>query len=43
MCVCYLLLIVYFRSQGGYRAEVITGQSARDEEFTGGVAGAIEG
>jgi MFS family permease len=42
MCVCYLLLIAYFRSRGGYRAEVLTSHAARDEEFTGGVEGPIE-
>jgi hypothetical protein len=37
-----LLLIAYFRSRGGYRAEVLTSHAARDEEFTGGVEGPIE-
>jgi hypothetical protein len=39
MCACYLGLIAYFRSRGGYRAEVLTGHRAKDEKFTGGVAG----
>jgi MFS family permease len=43
MCACYLGLIVYFRSRGGYRAEVLTGHAAHDEEFTGGVTGPGEG
>ena len=37
MCVCYLGLIVYFLSRGGYKAEVLIGHAARDEKFTGGV------
>jgi hypothetical protein len=43
MCVCYLALIVYFISRGGYKAEVLVGHAARDEKFTGGVEGPIEG
>jgi MFS family permease len=43
MCVCYLILIAYFRSRGGYKAEVLTGHKADDEEFTGGVVGPVEG
>jgi MFS family permease len=42
MCVCYLVLIAYFRSRGGYQAEVLTGHAARDEKFTGGVKGPVE-
>jgi MFS family permease len=42
MCVCYLLLIAYFRAKGGYKAEVLTGHAARDEKFTGGVTGPVE-
>ncbi len=42
MFVCYLLLIGYFRSRGGYRAEVLTGHEADDEQFTGGVTGPVE-
>jgi MFS family permease len=42
MCVCYLILIAYFKSRGGYKAEVLTGHSAQDEKFTGGVAAAHE-
>jgi hypothetical protein len=41
MCVCYLVLIAYFRSRGGYHAQVLTGHAARDEEFTGGVKGPV--
>ncbi|TWT31605.1 MFS transporter [Blastopirellula retiformator] len=39
MLACYLLLIVYFASQGGYKAEVLVGHGAEDEKFTGGVEG----
>ncbi|HTQ37779.1 MAG TPA: MFS transporter [Pirellulales bacterium] len=43
MFVCYFILIVYFRSQGGYQAQVLTGHAAQDKEFTGGTAGPGEG
>jgi hypothetical protein len=43
MCGCYLLLIAYFKSRGGYKAEVLAGHAAEDEKFTGGVQGAVEG
>jgi hypothetical protein len=43
MCVCYLILIAYFRSKGGYKAQVLTGHAAEDEKFTGGTMGPIEG
>jgi hypothetical protein len=43
MCGCYLLLIAYFKSRGGYKAEVLAGHGADDEKFTGGVPGAVEG
>lgn len=39
MLVCYIALFLYFRSKGGYQAEVLTGHAAHDEEFTGGVEG----
>jgi MFS family permease len=39
MCVCYIGLIAYFRSRGGYEAQVLTGHAAKDEEFTGGYEG----
>jgi MFS family permease len=42
MLVCYLILIAYFRSQGGYKAEVLTGHAAEDDRFTGGLAGPVE-
>ena len=43
MCVCYLGLIVYFKSRGGYKAEVLAGHAAEDERFTGGTVGPGEG
>ena len=42
MFVSYLILIGYYRSKGGYVAEVLTGHAAEDEEFTGGVEGPAE-
>jgi hypothetical protein len=39
---CYLLLILYFRLIGGYKAAVLVGHAAVDEEFTGGVEGPVE-
>jgi MFS family permease len=39
MFVCYIALILYFKSRGGYRAEVLTGHAAEDEKFTGGTVG----
>jgi hypothetical protein len=43
MLVCYLILIVYFRSRGGYEAQVLAGHAAQDAEFTGGTTGPGEG
>lgn len=43
MFVCYLGLILYYRSKGGYRAETLVGHAAQDEEFTGGTVGPGEG
>lgn len=42
MFVCYIALIAYFKSRGGYSAEVLTGHRAEDTEFTGGVPGPVE-
>src|SRR5665213_2386080 len=39
MLACYLILILYFKSQGGYEAQVLTGHAAVDGEYTGGVPG----
>jgi MFS family permease len=41
MFVCYICLILYFKSRGGYKAEVLTGHAANDEEMTGGVPGPV--
>jgi MFS family permease len=43
MALGYLLLILYFRARGGYKAEVLVGHAAQDEEFTGGTEGPGEG
>ena len=42
MLGAYLILIVYFKARGGYKAEVLVGHKAEDAKFTGGVAGAME-
>lgn len=39
MLACYIALFLYFKSKGGYKAEVLTGHAADDKEFTGGVTG----
>jgi hypothetical protein len=43
MLLCYIILIIYFRSRGGYSAQVLTGHAAEDKKFTGGVPGPMEG
>ncbi len=43
MLLCYIILFLYFKSKGGYQAEVLTGHAAHDKEFTGGVPAAMEG
>jgi MFS family permease len=43
MAVAYLLLVIYFFTVGGYKAEVLIGHAAVDEEFTGGTQGPGEG
>jgi MFS family permease len=42
MLFAYLCLILYFKSIGGYQAQVLVGHEATDEKFTGGVEGAVE-
>ncbi len=42
MLAGYLLLILYFKAKGGYKAEVLVGHAAVDEKFTGGVPGPVE-
>lgn len=39
MFVCYVGLILYFRSRGGYRVEVLTGRTDTEERFTGSTLG----
>lgn len=39
MLVCYLILFFYFKSKGGYKAQVLAGHDADDGKFTGGVEG----
>jgi hypothetical protein len=42
MLAGYIILIGYFVSRGGYKAQVLTGHAAEDKRFTGGVAGPVE-
>lgn len=42
MLLCYIALFLYFKSKGGYQAEILTGHAAEDEEFTGGVPAPVE-
>jgi len=42
MLIAYLCLIFYFKSTGGYKAEILVGHKAEDEKFTGGVDAAVE-
>ncbi|MCA9032147.1 MAG: MFS transporter, partial [Planctomycetaceae bacterium] len=42
MLLCYIALFMYFKSKGGYKAEVLTGHGAEDDKFTGGLEGAVE-
>jgi MFS family permease len=41
MFCCYVALLAYFRGRGGYKAQVLTGHVADDEEFTGGVTAPV--
>jgi len=43
MAFGYLILILYYRARGGYKAEVLVGHKAEDEKFTGGTTGPGEG
>jgi MFS family permease len=38
----YIILLAYFKSRGGYKAQVLTGHAAQDAKFTGGVAAPVE-
>lgn len=42
MAAGYLLLVLYFRAKGGYKVEVLHGQPAVGERYTGGVEGPVE-
>jgi len=42
MLVCYIILIVYFKSRGGYRAQTLTSHIVNEKKYTGGVAGPVE-
>lgn len=43
MLVCYLAMLVYFKSIGGYKADVLAGHAAQDDKFTGGLVAPGEG
>jgi len=43
MALGYLLLILYFKAIGGYKAEELVGHKAEDEKYTGGTQGPGEG
>lgn len=42
MLAGYLILIGYFASRGGYKAQVLVGHAAEDNKYTGGVEGPME-
>jgi hypothetical protein len=42
MLVCYLALIVYFKSQGGYKAKMLISESEEELLMTGGAVGPAE-
>lgn len=42
MFICYMILIFYFKSKGGYHAQELVGHGAKDEKYTGGVEGPME-
>ncbi|QDU74900.1 Major Facilitator Superfamily protein [Bremerella volcania] len=42
MGLCYLLLVIYFWSQGGYKQVVLHGEESETEQYTGGVEGPVE-
>lgn len=41
MFICYMILIFYFKSKGGYHAQELVGHGAKDEKYTGGVEGPV--
>jgi MFS family permease len=42
MLAGYIILLAYFKSRGGYKAQVLTGHAAKDDKFTGGVPASVE-
>jgi len=42
MLVGYLVLIAYFKSRGGYKAQILVGHAAEDSKYTGRIEGPIE-
>jgi MFS family permease len=42
MFVCYLVLILYFRSKGGYKAQIIVSEKEEELMMTGGTVGPSE-
>ena len=42
MAIGYLILVIYFRSKGGYQVEVLHGEQPVGEHYTGGVEGPVE-
>ena len=42
MLAAYVALFLYFKSQGGYKAQVLTGHAAEDAKYTGGVNAPVE-
>jgi len=42
MALGYLILLIYFRLKGGYRAEVLHGAPLDGEKYAGGVEGPVE-
>jgi MFS family permease len=42
MAIGYLALVIYFRTKGGYRVEVLHGAKPIGEHYTGGMEGPVE-
>ena len=42
MLAGYIILLAYFKSRGGYKAQILIGHAAQDAKFTGGVAAPVE-
>jgi hypothetical protein len=43
MLICYIILILYFKSRGGYKAEALTGHEGDPDKFSGKIAAGGEG